>query len=75
VKTDSPRPEANIDLKAFIRKATSAEISLNNPLNEPITFEVFYNGEGLIGDSSFGLEPKSTGTYSLVFSPLTAGQF
>jgi hypothetical protein len=42
VRTDSPKPEAVIDLRAFIRKATSAEISLSNPLNEPITFEVFY---------------------------------
>jgi len=73
VRTDSPRPEATIDLKAFIRQATSAEISLSNPLAEPITFEVFYNGEGLIGDSSFSLEPKSVGTYNLIFSPLGAG--
>lgn len=75
VRTDSPRPEATIDLKAFIRKATTAEISLNNPLNEPITFEVFYSGEGLIGDSSLSLEPKSIGTYNLIFSPLLAGDF
>lgn len=75
VRTDSPRPEATIDLKAFIRQATSAEISLSNPLNEPITFEVFYNGEGLIGDSSFSLEPKSIGTYNLIFSPLSSGSY
>jgi len=74
VKTESPKPEAVIDLRAFIRKATSAEISLSNPLNEPITFEVFYQGEGLIGDPVFSLEPKSVGTYSLVFSPLAAGE-
>ena len=73
VRTDSPKPEAVIDLKAVIRKATTAEISLNNPLNEPITFEVFYSGEGLIGDSTLSLEPKSTGTYSLIYSPLKAG--
>lgn len=42
VRTDSPKPEAVIDLRAFIRKATSAEVSLSNPLNEPITFEVFF---------------------------------
>jgi hypothetical protein len=42
VRTDSPKPEATIDLRAFIRKATSAQVSLNNPLNEPITFEVFF---------------------------------
>jgi len=73
VRTDSPRPEATIDLKAFIRQATSAEISLHNPLNEPITFEVFYNGEGLIGDAAFSLEPKSVGTYNLIYSPLISG--
>ena len=50
VRTDSPKPEDTINLRAFIRKATSAEISLSNPLNEPITFEVFYQGDGLIGD-------------------------
>lgn len=42
---------------------------------EPITFEVFYNGEGLIGDSAFSLEPKSVGTYNLIFSPLAAGAY
>lgn len=42
VRTDSPKPESTIDMRAIIRKATSAEISLSNPLNEPITFEVFY---------------------------------
>ena len=73
MRTDSPKPEAVIDLKAFIRQATSAEISLSNPLDEPITFEVFYNGEGLIGDSSFSLEPKNIGTYNLIFSPLASG--
>ena len=73
VRTDSPKPEATIDLKAFIRKATTAEISLNNPLNEPITFEVFYSGDGLIGDATLSLEPKSIGTYSLIYSPLKPG--
>jgi hypothetical protein len=73
VRTDSPKPEATIDMKAIIRKATSAEISLSNPLNEPITFEVFFSGDGLLGDATLSLEPKSTGTYSLIFSPLKPG--
>lgn len=75
MRTDSPKPEQTIELKANIRQATSAEITLNNPLSEPISFEVFYTGEGLIGDSSFALEPSSSGTYNLIFSPLVAGQF
>jgi len=75
VRTDSPKPEAVIDMRAFIRKAKSVEVSLSNPLNEPITFEVFYQGEGLIGDSTFSLEPKHVNTYNLIFSPLMAGEF
>ena len=75
VRTDRPKPEAQIDLRAFIRKATSAEVSLSNPLNEPITFEVFFQGEGLIGDPTFSLEPKSEGTYNLIFSPLASGEY
>lgn len=51
------------------------EISLENPLKEPITFEVFYNGEGLLGDTSFVVEPKRTGVYELIFSPLKTGKF
>lgn len=74
VRTDSPKPESVIDMRACIRKATSAEISLSNPLNEPITFEVFFQGEGLIGDPSFSLEPKSIQTYNLIFSPLQANE-
>ena len=48
-------------------------MSLSNPLNEPITFEVFYQGDGLIGEPSFSLEPKTVGTYNLIYSPLMAG--
>ena len=48
---------------------------MSNPLNEPITFEVFYSGEGLIGEGSFSLEPRSEGLYSMIFSPLMAGEF
>jgi hypothetical protein len=73
VRTDSPKPSQTIDLRTFIRKATAAELSLNNPLNDPITFEVFYQGDGLIGDPTFSLEPKSVGTYNLIYSPLAAG--
>jgi hypothetical protein len=29
----------------------------------------------LIGDSAFSLEPKSIGTYNLIFSPLSSGSY
>ena len=75
VWTESPKPEKTLELKSFVRKAVGVEISLENPLKEPITFEVFYNGEGLLGDTSFVVEPKRTGVYELIFSPLKTGKF
>lgn len=58
-----------------MRKAVGVEISLDNPLKEPITFEVFINGEGLLGDTSFIVDPKKTGIYELIYSPLKTGKF
>jgi hypothetical protein len=75
VRTDSPRPEKCLDLKSYIRKAVGVDISLDNPLSETITFEVYYNGEGLLGDTSFNIEPSRAATYELIYSPLRAGKY
>ena len=53
MRTESPKPEDIIPLKTYIRQATSAEISLFNPKNESIVFEVFYSGDGLLGEGAF----------------------
>jgi hypothetical protein len=75
VRTESPKPEKTLELKSFVRKAVGVEISLENPLDEPITFEVFYNGEGLLGETSFLVDPNKTGIYELIFSPLKTGNY
>lgn len=75
VRTESPKPEKTIDLKVIVWKAVGVDISLENPLKEPITFEVFYNGVGLLGDTSFLVEPNWIGVYELIFSPLKTGKF
>ena len=51
--SESPAPEKVLELKTIVRKAISVEISLKNPINEPIMFDVVIKGEGLIGDTSF----------------------
>ena len=66
------REEHVLDLAAGVRQAVSAEISLANPLPEPIEFEVLLTGEGLLGDSTFTLAPLAVGTYELYYSPLVA---
>lgn len=70
VHTESPKAEKIIDLATTIRKAIAFEIVIANPLDERVVFEVILNGEGLIGDNAFVINPKQTATYELVYSPL-----
>jgi len=70
VNTERPRSEKVIDLISTIRKAVAFDIQLTNPLNEPATFEVLIEGEGLIGDPVLYLNAQETVTYEVLFSPL-----
>ena len=39
-----------LEINCVIRKAVAFEINLSNPLNETVTYEIFMEGDGLIGD-------------------------
>ena len=70
VHTESPRPEKTLELQSIVRKAVAVDIVLENPLPEPVTFEVFFTGNGLLGDAAFSIGPKNQSTYELLYSPL-----
>ncbi len=70
----APTSEGSLDLKAFVRKAVAVEIGLQNPLDEPIEFEVKLTGQGLLGDPVFVLSAQESGTYELLYSPLVPVQ-
>lgn len=70
VNTERPKKEKTVELVASVRKAVAFDIELTNPLNEPATFEVLIEGEGLIGDPVQYLNANETITYELIFSPL-----
>ena len=70
MNTDRPRSEKIIDLQTQVRKACAFEIQLHNPLNEVVVYDIQMEGEGLIGDLQFVVQPKSSATYEMLFSPL-----
>jgi len=41
----------------MIRNSVAFDIDLANPLKEAVTFEVIINGEGLVGESQFYIQP------------------
>jgi hypothetical protein len=77
VEVTSPEAESVISVMADVRKAVVAEISLDNPLNENVHFEVVLRGEGLLGDGTYSIGPTGTDSapYELIYSPLRDGTF
>jgi hypothetical protein len=70
-----PEPETTLEMRAPVRGAVGVEIGLSNPLENETTFTVELRGRGLLGPSTFTLQPRQSGVYELVYSPLlvTAG--
>jgi hypothetical protein len=73
IQASPPEAEGTLDISSCVRKAMSVEISLSNPLDKPVEFEVFLQGAGLLGDPVFHLNARESATYDLLFSPLLPG--
>ena len=74
VNAENPPSERTVPLKAKARTAVAADITIVNPLDTVITFEVIMQGEGLLGAPSVALQPQESAVYELIYSPLVAGQ-
>mmetsp|Transcript_18627 Transcript_18627/g.36432 ORF Transcript_18627/g.36432 Transcript_18627/m.36432 type:complete len:3020 (+) Transcript_18627:106-9165(+) len=73
VNAEPPLPESCLDIQTFVRKAAAVQISVTNPLNEELSFEIILQGDGLLGEPLMKLAPQETAMYEFVFSPLVAG--
>lgn len=74
IQASSPEPEQTLEIASAVRRAVSVEISLANPLDDHVEFDVDLTGAGLLGDLNFSLGPQETATYELLFSPLVPGE-
>lgn len=71
--TETPSSKASVSLMAAVGKAIEFDIELGNPLNEHVTIEVQYVGDGLSGDQHLVILPGMSSVYQLVFSPKEVG--
>jgi len=78
IEVTTPKAESTIEVESEVRKAVAVNIELENPTNEELVFQVFHEGGGLLGDSTYLLPPGNfTGAvpgYELIFSPLETGE-
>ncbi|RHZ21992.1 hypothetical protein DYB26_003352 [Aphanomyces astaci] len=65
-----PEPEATLEMTTTVRSMVGMEISLENPLDRPVVFDIVLKGNGLFGPTQFALEAQQTGIYQLLYSPL-----
>jgi hypothetical protein len=83
VTVTSPQEERTIEVVTTVRQGCAVDITLMNPIDEEITFDVTFEGEGLQGAGQYTLPSKSvmlktdeaTVPYELIYSPLLAGQY
>lgn len=74
LNTESPKAEREYDLVTQARKPIALDIELTNPMpDEQATFEVFIDGENLIGEKFFTVLPGMNSTYELIYLPLLPG--
>ena len=78
IEVTTPKAESTIEVESEVRKAVAVNIELENPTNEELVFQVFHEGGGLLGDTTYLLPPGNfTGAvpgYELIFSPLEPGE-
>lgn len=75
LNTESPKSSQTLEISAMIRQATIFSVTLSNPLDAPVQYEVMINGDGLVGDNALNVAAKESGKYDLVFAPLKVGKW
>ena len=71
----SPEAEEEKPMQTYVRKPIAYVFVIQNPLNEPVTFDVDIKGEGLLGDPTLGVPANQKKEYDLSFAPLRAGEY
>ena len=72
VIVESPLADQSIAMQTVARKSCQAGITLVNPLDEAISFDVVTEGDSVSGPQRFSLAPLGEGTYDLLYAPLIA---
>ena len=64
---------STLRLRAPVRVAATARLTLANPLETPAVFRARCEGHGLLGAPTLTLPAKGSGAYEVTYSPLVAG--
>eukprot|EP00762_Andalucia_godoyi_P000316 ANDGO_03161.mRNA.1 hypothetical protein H310_00289 len=74
VNAERASAEGSVRLQTPIRQAVVAEVSITNPFDVPVEFDVRMDGAGLMGEPKVVLDAGESAAYPLVYCPLFSGQ-
>mmetsp|Transcript_28943 Transcript_28943/g.66987 ORF Transcript_28943/g.66987 Transcript_28943/m.66987 type:complete len:2816 (+) Transcript_28943:96-8543(+) len=74
VHAENPPEERVVEVTAKTRTAVAVDVTISNPMDKAVEFEVLLSGDGLLGNSVMSLGPHEEGVYELIYSPLLPGQ-
>lgn len=65
----------DITILSLVRKTSFVELSINNPTNSDVIFNIDYEGDYLTGEKEMFIKKKQEANYKLFFSPAKLGTF
>lgn len=66
-------PMGTLDVSATVRQAVAMQVPIKNPLGDPLTFDLTYGSEQLVGPHTLSLQAKETCNFEFFFAPLVEG--
>eukprot|EP00961_Rhodomonas_salina_P062483 838608-Rhodomonas_salina.3 len=74
VQAENPVAERTIQVETKVRSAVAMDIQVSNPMPDDVEFNVFLDGEGLIGDPTIVVPANGSNRYEAIFAPLLPGK-
>ena len=62
-----------LDVSATVRQAVALQLPIRNPLHDPLTFDLTYGSDQLVGPDTLALQPKESCQFEFFFAPLVEG--
>ena len=75
LRVSSPEEAGTLQVSAQARTAVRIQLSLNNPIESDLIFQVQHNGQGLHGPEELLLPAQGKVKYEMTYSPLVVGSY
>ena len=62
-----------LEVAATVRQAVAVQVPIKHPLSDPLTFDLTYGSDQLVGPDVLALDPKQSCEFEFFYAPLVEG--